>query len=189
MSQSQPPETPHDPLTERVLKSELIFDGNVVHLYVDSVEFPNGKTGHREVIRHSGAVAIVPIDAKGNVVMVQQYRHAAGRVLIEVPAGTLNPGEDPDVCAVRELQEETGYRPGALRKIGGMFVAPGYTSEFIHLYLATDLVESRLAHDDDEFLRTLRLPMGEALKRITSGEIADGKSIAALLLAKELAGS
>src|SRR5262245_23822073 len=109
-----------DKLTERLIGSELIYDGRIVHLYVDSVELPDGKTARREIVRHGGAVAIVPIDRDGRVILVRQYRHAAGRIMLEIPAGTLGKNEDPDLCAARELQEETGYKPGKLRKIGGI---------------------------------------------------------------------
>lgn len=174
-----------DALSEKLISSELIYDGRVVHLYVDTVQLPNGKTAKRELIRHVGAVALIPFDADGNVVMVRQYRHPLGRILLEIPAGTLNPNEDPDVCAVRELQEETGYKPGRLEKIGGIYLAPGYSSEYIYLYIATELSDSRLAMDEDEFIEIVRLPLEEALKRIGTGEIADSKTISALLLAKE----
>lgn len=176
---------PNARLTERQLHSQLIYDGKVVHLYVDTVMLPNDSTTRREIVRHGGAVAIVPIDAEGRAVLVRQYRYAAGRVLLEIPAGTLEAGESPDVCAVRELQEETGYRPGKLQKIGGVFVAPGYTTEYIHLYLATELVPSRLDADDDEFLEVLHLPIADVLTRIKHGEIADAKTISAILLAQE----
>ena len=177
-----------DALTEKLISSELIYDGRVVHLYIDTVQLPNGKTSKRELIRHVGAVALIPFDADGNIIMVRQYRHPLGRILLEIPAGTLNPNEDPDVCAIRELQEETGYKPGHLEKIGGIFLAPGYSSEYIHLYIATQLSESRLAMDEDEFIEIVRLPLQEALKRIGTGEIADSKTISALLLVKERRG-
>jgi ADP-ribose pyrophosphatase len=180
---------PPDQLTERLISSEQIYDGRIVHLYVDTVELPNGNTARREVVRHSGAVAVVPIDKDGNVILVRQYRHAAGRILLEIPAGTLHKDEDPELCAIRELQEETGYKPGKLRKIGGSFVAPGYTTEFIHLYLATDLSESRLNMDDDEFIEVLRLPMDEVINRIRSGDIVDGKTLNGVLLAKDILGN
>jgi ADP-ribose pyrophosphatase len=105
---------------------------------------------------------------------------------LEIPAGTRHPDEPPEVCAVRELQEEVGYKPGELQKIGGIYTAPGYTSEFIHLYLATDLIPSRLDADEDEFLQVVRLPMAEVLALIQSGAIADGKTISAVLLVKEI---
>jgi ADP-ribose pyrophosphatase len=175
-----------DELIEKQLESHLIYDGRIVHLFLDTVRLPDGQSTQREVIRHIGAVAIVPLDANGQVVMVKQYRHPAGRVLLEIPAGTLHPDEPPDVCAVRELQEETGYKPGRLQKIGGIYTAPGYTSEFIHLYLATDLIPSRLDADEDEFLQVVHLPMAEVLAQIQSGAIADGKTISAVLLVKEI---
>lgn len=175
-----------DKLTEKLLNSEMIYDGRIVHLYADTVQLPNGHTARREVVRHSGAVAIVPIDGDGNVILVRQYRHAAGRILLEIPAGTLNRGEDPDLCAAREMQEETGYKPGHLQKIGGIFVAPGYTSEFIHLYLATDLSMSRLDMDDDEFIEIEHLPIEEVIRRIKTGQIVDGKTVSAVLLAREI---
>lgn len=167
---------------EKITHTEPIYSGRVVKLVVHDVELPDGKSSKRELIQHPGAVAIVALDPDQNVLLVRQYRIAADRVLVEIPAGTLNPGEDPETCAVRELQEETGYRPGQIEKIGGIFVAPGYTTEFIHLYIASDLSESRLAHDDDEFLEVDRMPLAEALKLIERGDIIDGKSISALLL-------
>jgi ADP-ribose pyrophosphatase len=173
-------------LIETPLESRLIHDGRVVHLSVDTVRLPNGQIAQREVVRHIGAVAIVPIEADEQIVMVKQYRHPAGRVLLEIPAGTLHPDEPPEVCAVRELQEEVGYKPGKLQKIGGIYTAPGYTSEFIHLYMATDLIPSRLDADEDEFLQVVRLPMAEVLAQIQSGAIADGKTISAVLLVKEI---
>jgi ADP-ribose pyrophosphatase len=178
-----------DSLTEKLISSEQIYDGRLVHLSVDTVQLPNGETAKRELVRHGGAVAVVPMDNNGDVIMVRQYRHAAGRIMLEIPAGTLHKDEDPALCAVRELQEEAGYKPGRLQKLGGMFVAPGYTTEFIHLYLATDLVESRLQLDEDEFLEILRLPMHDVINRIMSGEIMDGKTISAVFMAKQVLGN
>ena len=175
-----------DSLSEKKIASDLIYDGRVVHLYLDTVQLPNGKSAKREIVRHPGAVAIVALDAEGNVILVTQYRHAAERLLLEIPAGTLNPGEDPDVCANRELQEEIGYRPGKLQKLGGIYLAPGYSTEYIHLYLATDLVESRLHMDEDEFIEVSRLPVSEVHRRIQSGDIADAKTISAMMMMKLL---
>ncbi|HYO88746.1 MAG TPA: NUDIX hydrolase [Candidatus Limnocylindrales bacterium] len=168
-------------MTETILHEEHVYDGRVVHLAVLDVRLQNGQTAKRELVRHPGAVAIVPLIGD-DVLMVRQFRIAAGRMMLEIPAGTLNPGEEPLVCAERELQEETGYKPGALTTLGGIFVAPGYTTEFIHLFLAEDLSESRLAMDEDEFIDLVRLPLTEALDLIDSGAIMDGKSISALLL-------
>ncbi len=174
-----------DKLTEMRIGSEMIYSGRVVHLDLDTVLLPNGKTAMREVVRHSGAVAIVPIDTDQNIIMVRQYRHPIGRILLEIPAGTLHEGEAPELCAVRELQEEIGYKPGHLEKIGAVYLAPGYSSEFIHLYIATDLQESHLEMDEDEFIEVERVSMADALTRIQKGEIADAKTISAVLLVKD----
>nr|PZN51719.1 MAG: ADP-ribose pyrophosphatase [Chloroflexota bacterium] len=167
---------------EKIVRSEEIYHGRVVNLVVHEVELPDGKHSKRELVRHPGAVAVVALDDQQQVLLVRQYRIAADQILHEIPAGTLDPDEGPEACAVRELQEETGYKPGRIEHIGGLYVAPGYTTEFIHLYLATDLQESRLDMDDDEFLEVKRVPLAEALNMIERNEIIDGKSIAALLL-------
>jgi ADP-ribose pyrophosphatase len=166
---------------EKIIKTEQIYKGRVVTLVVHDVELPDGKQSKRELVLHPGAVALVAFDAQQNVLMVRQYRTAASRILWEIPAGTLNPGEEPEACAVRELQEETGYKPGQIEALGGLFVAPGYTTEFIHLFLATDLIESTLEQDDDEFLELERLPLSEALAMIERGDIIDAKTITGLL--------
>jgi ADP-ribose pyrophosphatase len=144
-------------MRETITHTESIYSGRVVKLVVHDVELPDGNASKRELVQHPGAVAVVALDADNHVLLVRQYRIAADQIMLEIPAGTLNPGEDPEVCAVRELQEETGYMPGHIEKIGGIYVAPGYTTEFIHLYLATDLRESRLAQDEDEFIELDRL--------------------------------
>jgi ADP-ribose pyrophosphatase len=167
---------------EKIMHTDEIYNGRVVKLVVHDVELPDGKHSKRELVRHPGAVAIVALDPDQNVLLVRQYRIAADRILSEIPAGTLNPGEDPQVCAIRELQEETGYKPGNIERIGGIFVAPGYTTEFIHLYLATNLAESSLDQDEDEFIEMDRVPLSEAIAMIERGDIIDGKSTAALLM-------
>ena len=168
-------------MKETILKQEQIYKGRVINLSLLEVELPDGKTSQREIVQHPGAIAIVALDAAQQVVLVRQYRTAADRILLEIPAGTLNPGEAPRVCAERELQEETGYYPGKLEPLGGIYVAPGYTTEYIHLFLATDLRESHLEADDDEFIEVERVTMADALQMIESGEICDGKSVAGLL--------
>jgi ADP-ribose pyrophosphatase len=169
---------------EKQLESTQLYDGRVVKLYVDVVELPNGKTAKREVIRHPGAVAIVPITAEGKIILIRQFRYAAGRAMLEIPAGTLEPGEDPDLCAERELQEEIGQSAKRLEKLGGIFLAPGYSSEYIHLYLAQDLYESRLEADEDEFITASEYTFEQALAFVTSGQIADAKTITSLYLAQ-----
>jgi ADP-ribose pyrophosphatase len=183
---SQPPERPHaHEYTETVTSSERLYQGRVITLDRLQVTLSSGVQATRELVRHPGAVAIVPIIGR-DVLLVTQYRTAAGRVMLEIPAGTLNPAETPPACAERELQEETGYRPGRLEPLGGFFVAPGYTTEFIHLFVATDLVESRLAMDEDEQISVERVPFEDALARIASGAIIDGKTIIGLLRARDL---
>ena len=180
MSSSEPTQPQFD---ESVLKHETLYEGRIVKLYLETVRLPNGEEARREIIRHPGAVAIVPVDEEQRVTLVRQFRLAAGRHMLEVPAGTLEPGEEPLVCAERELQEEAGMFPGKLEALGGIFVAPGYSSEYIHLYLATDLRPSQLEGDADEFLEVRSMLLTEALALIDSGELNDGKTITALLLA------
>ena len=168
-------------LQESVLHTETIYEGRVVNLYLETVCLPNGAEAVREVIRHGGAVAIVPLHDDGQITLVRQFRLPAGTALLEIPAGTLEPGEDPQDCAIRELQEEAGLYPGRLTRIGGIFLAPGYSSEYIHLFVATDLRLSTLHGDDDEFLEVVRMPFGEVLELIDRGEMEDAKTITAVL--------
>ena len=170
-------------MIEKVLNEQSVFSGRVIKLSVLDVELQDGSESKRELVKHPGAVAVLPIDAEGNVLLVRQFRIAAGRVLTEVPAGTRNAGEDPLLCAERELQEEVGYRPGKLESLGGIFVAPGYTTEFIYLYLATELQEARLEQDADEFIEVDRVPFTQVLDMVERGEIIDGKSIVCVLRA------
>lgn len=170
-------------LEEKTLSSTPAYRGKLVNLHIDTVLLPDGTQAMREIVRHPGAVAMVPVLPSGDVVLVRQFRHAARQILLEIPAGTLEPDEDPLVAARRELQEEIGYRPGTLTPLGGEYTAPGYTSEYIHLYLATDLVESRLSQDDDEFLEVVTLPFDDVLRDVLSGSITDGKTQLGLLLA------
>jgi ADP-ribose pyrophosphatase len=175
-------------VNEKVLKTQSIYEGRVVKLALLDVELPDGKQSKRELVRHPGAVAIVALDADENVLLVRQFRIAAGRVLAEIPAGTLEPDEAPLLCAERELQEETGYRPGNLEPMGGLFVAPGYTTEYIHLFLATELHESRLAADADEFIEVERVSLTEAIAMIERGDIVDAKSITGVLRVARMRG-
>ncbi len=174
---------------ESILETQTIYEGRVVNLYLETVQLPDGKTAIREVIRHGGAVAVIPLHSDGQITMVRQHRLPVRRDLLEIPAGGLERGEEPLACAMRELQEEVGLYPGRLERLGGVYLAPGYSSEYIHLYVATDLTPSRLPGDQDEFLEVVTLPFDEALRQIDSGDIADAKTIAALLwTARWLAG-
>lgn len=163
-------------MDETILSTDELYNGRVVKLAVHQVRLPNGAEAKREIVRHPGAVAIVALDENGDVLLVRQFRLAAGKILSEIPAGTLNPNEDPLECAIRELQEETAYKPGKIEALGGIYVAPGYTTEYIHLFLATNLIESKLAADDDEFVEVQHVPFKEVLAMIDRGEIADAKS-------------
>lgn len=168
---------------EQITGRERIYKGRVVTLDILSVTLPDGVQSKREVVQHPGAVAIVALDDEQNVILVRQYRIAAAQYMVEIPAGTLEPDEPPALCAERELQEEAGYKPGKLEAMGGMYVAPGYTTEYIHLFLARDLTASDLPADDDEFIDVVKMPLASALAQIDSGEIDDGKTVAGILRA------
>lgn len=146
----------------------------------------NGKTAKREIIEHRGAAAIVPIIQDRDVVLVRQYRYAVATDLLEVPAGTMEQGETPEECAVRELEEETGFRCKEIEKILEFFPVPGYSTEKIHVYIAKGLSQSKMNTEDDEQISVEILPMENALEKVRSGEIHDAKSICALFRAAEL---
>ena len=157
-----------------------IYTGIVVNLNVDTVTLPNGLTVDLEVVRHPGAAAVVPLKDDGKVVLIRQFRHAAGGFIYEIPAGKLHPGEDPSTCAARELEEETGYRAGRFELLSSIFTAPGFTDEVIHIYKATGLVLGRQQLDRDEVLEVIELSLPEAIRMIRTGEIRDAKSIVGL---------
>ncbi|MEX0749347.1 MAG: NUDIX hydrolase [Dehalococcoidia bacterium] len=174
---------PHQDLAvPRVVASEKIFDGRMIGLRVDTLELPDGATHRREIVEYGVAVVLVPVDADGKLLMVRQYRHAAGAWLLELPAGGMDDDDAaPEAAAQRELREETGHR-GTLARIGGMFLAPGYSEEYQHIFAATDLVEDALDADEDEGLRLERVPLADALDLIDRGDVCDAKSIAGLLM-------
>ena len=178
-----------DVTPERVLSTRRIYEGRISALREDTVELANGKTALREIVEHDPVVAIVPIDENGDLVLVRQYRLAAEEALLEVPAGLVDPGEDLEAAAQRELREETGYRAADLRPLGGFFVSPGFCTEFIHIYLATGLTESPLDGDDDEDISVERMSLAEAVRYVQTGAIKDAKSVAGILLASSLEGS
>ena len=168
------------------IRQETVFSGRIIETRVDTVLLPNGSQVTREVVSHPGAVAIVPIDAEDNVLMVRQYRYAVGQSLLEIPAGTLEEGESPDDTAQRELQEEVGYAARDLRTLGGIYSAPGFCTEILYIYLARDLTPSKLPADDDEDISVERIPMSRVDRLIRLGEIQDAKSVAGLLMARYL---
>jgi ADP-ribose pyrophosphatase len=174
-------------MLETITQSMEIFKGRIVHLQVHDVQLANGMMSKREVIHHQGAVAVIVTDDENNILLVQQYRLPAGKVMWEIPAGVLEPNEEPEVCASRELQEETGYKPVSLVAMGGIHVAPGYTTEYIHIYWAREVVESSLEMDEDEFVEAHWKPLTDAIEMIGVGEITDSKTITAVLrVAREL---
>ncbi|THJ21100.1 MAG: NUDIX hydrolase [Nitrospira sp. CG24E] len=160
--------------------SKSIYTGRVITLNVDTVTLPNGFTVDLEVVRHPGAAAVVPLKDDGTVVLIRQFRQAAGGFIYEIPAGKLHPGEDPTVCAVRELEEEVGYRAGKLDLLSSIFTAPGFTDEVIHIYKATELTVGRQQLDRDEVLEVIEMPLLEAVRMIEAGTIRDAKSIVGL---------
>jgi len=172
----------HEGGAER-LASRTVFAGRRIAVRVDRLRLPGGAEHDFEMIHHPGAAAIVPLLASGEVLMLRQYRYATGGWLLEVPAGTLEPGESPEHCAARELEEETGYRAGALRPLGWIWTTPGFTDEKIWLFLATGLAGGRQALERDELLTLERLPLARAAAMAAGGEIVDAKSVAALLRA------
>jgi ADP-ribose pyrophosphatase len=170
-------------LDEKTLDTKRIFEGKIVNLRVDTVELPDGCTSTREVVEHKGAVAIVPMLDHDKVVLVRQWRQAAGQALLEIPAGGLEYGESPLECARRELQEEIGYLPGKLTEMFYSYLAPGYSSEKLHTFLAEDLKEVAAGRDFDEFLEVVTVGLDEAVEMICAGQIVDAKSICGILLA------
>lgn len=153
---------------------------------LDEVQLEDGKSTKREIVEHRGAAAIVPVVDDLSVVFVRQYRYAVSSELLEVPAGTLEPGEAPEECARRELEEETGYMCGELKKILEFFVAPGYSTEKIHVFMAKGLTKSKMRTEEDEQIKVETLPIAKALEKIRLGEIRDAKTICALFRAAEL---
>lgn len=168
-------------MTERVVRTTRVYDGRVVSLRVDEVTLPSGRTGVREIIEHRGAVAIVPLLDNGDVLLVRQFRGAAGGELLEIPAGTLEPGEAVDTALDRELAEEIGLRGRRYERLLAFYPSPGFLTEVVHLFLATDLEPHRL-EAEEEGLTVVRLPLREAVDLVASGEIRDAKSIIGLLL-------
>ncbi len=167
--------------TEKTLSSKIVYDGRILRLRVDTVELPNGRQSLREVAEHPGGVAIVAIDSRGCVLTVEQYRYAFSRVLEEIPAGKLEPGEDPREAALRELKEETGATPERLADLGTLIVSPGAYGEVLHLYLAEGLDIGEQAPDEDEFLDVKRTPFDEMLHRVLNGELEDAKTVVGIL--------
>ncbi|HTU00948.1 MAG TPA: GNAT family N-acetyltransferase [Candidatus Sulfotelmatobacter sp.] len=162
------------------MASRQIYAGRVVQLHLETVTLPNGHTIELEIVRHPGAAAAVPLTAQGHVLLIRQYRHAAGGYILEIPAGKLDPGEDPRHCAGRELEEEIGYRAGRLEPLLSIYTTPGFTDEVIYLFLATDLAAARQVLDADEVLDVVEMTLEDAVEAIRTGDIRDAKTIVGL---------
>jgi len=168
-------------MVEKTLSSQVIYEGRAVKLRVDTVEMPGGRKTTREIVEHGECVAVVAIDAESNVMLVSQFRKPIEKELLEIPAGGIESGEDPVAAVRRELREEIGYLPRKVDRLGGFYSAPGFCTEYLYLYLATDLVPSPLQAEDTENIRLVRVPVSQITSLITSGTICDAKSIAGLL--------
>jgi len=167
---------------EKKLSSQQIYQGHAVTMRVDTVEKAGGRKTTRDVVEHSNCIAVVAIDEQENIILVRQFRHPVDRFLLEIPAGGIDPGEEPLDSVRRELQEEIGYLPRRIDKLGGFYSIPGYGTEYLHCFLATNLVPGRLMAEDTEDIELIRISPDEIPRLITSGEICDAKSIAALLM-------
>jgi ADP-ribose pyrophosphatase len=166
---------------EATVASQRVYEGRLVNLRVDTVRLGNGRLTKREIVEHPGSVAVVALDEDDNAILVRQFRTAAERELLEIPAGTLEAGEEPIACARRELKEETGYRAEYLEQIGSFYPSPGFCTECIHLYLATGLQKGLSAPEDDESIEITTVPLCEIPAMVSQGDICDGKTIAGLL--------
>lgn len=170
-------------LDERTISTQRIYQGRIVSLREDTVQLPNGVTAKREIVEHGDSVCIVALDPRGNVLLVRQYRKPAEEVLLEVPAGGIDPGESPRDAAERELQEETGSAPGQLVHLASFWMSPGYCTEAMYAFLATQLEPGSLSQEPDEDIEVERVPLKDVPEMINAGKIKDAKSITSLLLA------
>lgn len=168
-------------MDEKTVDSKRMYEGRVVSLRQDKVVLPTGRETTREVVEHANCVAIVAIDSDGNAIMVRQYRKPVARVLLEIPAGVVEANEEPIESAHRELQEETGYLAGGMEEIGGFYTSPGYSTEFMHLFVATNLRKGNASPDVDEIIEVVSVCFDEIPDLVVSGELRDAKSIAGLL--------
>jgi len=167
-----------------LIRSEPLLQGRTFKIRRDYLKTPDGKETKFEIVEHGGSVVVVPIDEFGNMWFVRQYRHAAGKDLLELPAGTRDGNEPYEECAAREIREETGMEAGTLVKVGEFYLAPGYSTEFMGVFLATDLKHNPLDPDADEFLSVEKMSVKSAMELVERGEVPDAKSLAALLLAR-----
>lgn len=175
-------------LFEKTLTSETKFEGRIIKVLRDTVELENGKTSAREVVCHNGGVCVAALTEQNEVLLVRQFRYPYKEVLLELPAGKLDPGEDHRPAALRELSEETGLEAGELTYLGHIYASPGFCDEALHMYLARDLTRARQHLDEDEFLDVVTMPFDTLVEQVMSGEITDAKTVAAVLKVKTLLG-
>jgi ADP-ribose pyrophosphatase len=168
-------------LTEKTLSSKTVFEGRALRVRVDTVLTEDGRRSTREVVQRSDCIVVIALDASGNVLLEKQYRQAVGKDLLEIPAGGIDEGEELEAAVVREMREETGFRPRKLAKLTGFYASPGYSTEYLYLYLATDLVKDPLSAEDTVGIELVPVPVAEISGLVTSGKIQDSKSIAGLL--------
>ena len=165
---------------EKTLSSQEVYDGHVVRLRVDTVVTADGRQSIREIVEHSDCIGVVAVDEDDNVLFVRQYRKPIEKELLEIPAGGVDPGETPEEAVIREMQEETGYRPGRVERLAGFYSSPGFCTEYLHLYLATELTPSRLHAEDTAGISLVRIPVAEIEGMLAAGAFEDGKSVAGL---------
>ena len=178
-----------NPDNEPTISSRHIYSGRIIDVRVDTVRLQNGRESTREIVDHAPSICVVPVDADGNVLMVRQYRKPVDQFLLEVPAGGIEAGETPEEATQRELQEEIGHTAGNLIALSAFCLAPGWCSEYMYAFLATDLDPAALDSDEDEFIEVVRVPLSGALDLIGSGQVQDAKSVASLLLALQTLGA
>ena len=169
-------------MAEETLSSQVIFEGRAVRLRVDTVATAGGRQSTREIVEHADCIAVIAVDAEDNVLLVKQFRKPIEKELLEIPAGGIDEGEDAAAAVKREMQEETGFQPQRLELLGGFYSAPGWATEYLYLYLATDLTPSQLHAEDTEGIEVVRVPVSQVPELISSGKIQDGKSVAGLLI-------
>ena len=175
-------------LREQMVSSQTVFEGKIITVKLDKALLPNGAQASREVVEHPGGVCILALQEDGTVPLVRQFRYPLGDVMLELPAGKLEYGEQPRPAAIRELGEEVGLEPGRLTNLGFLYVSPGFCTERLYLYLAQDVKQVPVHPDEDEFLDIVHLPFGELVDMVMSGQITDGKTVAAVLKTKVLLG-
>ncbi|HJW91286.1 MAG TPA: NUDIX hydrolase [Anaerolineales bacterium] len=171
-------------MTFELVSSETTYHGKVFNVRRDKLRMPDGNLTELDIVDHPGAVTLIPVDAQGHVCLVRQYRHATREELLELPAGAMGQAETPEACARREVREEIGMSAGRLEKIGEFYLAPGYSTEYMYVFLATELSPDPLQPDEDEFLSVESIPLEQLLRMAESGKIMDSKSLAALFLAR-----